>query len=84
MTTVMFNKNKIDDFVKAVVKQRNKRKIDKFKYWDLLDACERLYGGEYYIIPYYNDDGIVSYVEIRKRRLTYLIPFYEGIKLIID
>lgn len=80
----MINEYKIKDLVKSLTKQYNKGKVRNVKYHELLDACERLYGGEDYIIPYYNDDGIVSYVEIRKRRLTYLVPFYEGIKLIID
>jgi len=65
MTTVMFNKNKIDDFVKAVGKQYNKRKIDKFNYWDLLDKCEKLYGEKVYLIPHFNLERTrVTYVEV--------------------
>lgn len=62
----IFNKNKIDDFVKAVVKQYNKGNIDNYKFWDLLDKCEKLYGKAVYIIPYYNlEKTHVVYIEIR-------------------
>lgn len=61
----IFNKNKIDDFVKAVVKQYNKGNIDNYKFWDLLDKCEKLYGEKVYLIPHFNLERTrVTYVEV--------------------